>query len=351
MIPMDEWTYKKAGVDRDASRKFHSIALSKIKAISRKLNKPVFGPDEGRFTNYITVGDYKLSLHTDGVGTKVLIAQLANSYWEVGWDAVAMNVNDLAAGGAEPIGIVDYIAMEKSNEKILEGLLSGIESACVESRTLLIGGETAIMPDVIKGVEPGKGFDISATALGIVKWSVRKGVPGDILIGFRSSGIHSNGLSLARKVLLSRFKVSDSAPYDSNVTIGEELLRPTRIYVNACLELWKRGLVKNFAHITGGAFLKIKRVIIEKAGLKINTVEPPAIFKLIKEMGNVSWEEMYKTFNMGIGLVAVTERDLVDDALRLIRKLGYEADIVGEVVDERGGIIINIPNHGSVRIQ
>jgi len=344
------WTYKKAGVDRDAAKSFHDIAIRKIRSISNALNLNVLGIEEGRFTNYVQLGDYKLTLHADGVGTKVLVAQLMNRYWEVGWDAVAMNVNDLVAGGAKPLGIVDYIALEKSDKEILEGLLDGIEKACIESKTALIGGETAIMPDVIKGIKPGKGFDVSVAALGIVLWNVQKGSYGDVIIGFRSNGIHSNGLSLARKILLSKFDVNDPAPYDSSVTIGEELLRPTRIYVKICVKLWEKNLVKNFAHITGGAFLKIRRILETNSGVEINVPDPPDIFKLIITKGNVPWDEAYKTFNMGIGMVAITTKDLAEEVIRLCKKMGYEADIIGKV-DKEPGIRINVPGIGMVRIQ
>ena len=344
------WTYKRAGVDRDAAKSFHDLAISKIKSISKTLNFNVFGIEEGRFTNYIELDRYKLTLHADGVGTKVLIAQLMNSYWEVGWDAVAMNVNDLAAGGAKPIGIVDYIALETADRDVLEGLLNGIERACIESEVVLIGGETAIMPDVIKGAVPRKGFDVSVTALGIVLWNVEKGSVGDVIIGLRSNGIHSNGLSLARKVLLSKYKINDPAPYDPSITIGQELLKPTRIYVKACIQLFEKNLVKNFAHITGGAFLKIKRILKTKCGANINVPKPPDIFTLIREEGNVPWDEMYKTFNMGIGLVAITTKDFADEAIKVCRKLGFDADLIGEVTRETG-LRINIPDIGMVRIQ
>lgn len=343
----DSWTYKKAGVDRDAARSFHEIAIEKIKMISNRVNIDVGGIEEGRFTNYVHLNDHKVALHTDGVGTKVLIAQLMDSYWEVGWDAVAMNVNDLIAGGAIPIGIVDYIALEKPDSTIVKGLLDGVSSACIEARTALIGGETAIMPDVIKGAVPGKGFDISVSALGVISWDVKEATYGDVLVGLRSNGIHSNGLSLARKVLLRKYHLSDPAPYNDKVTIGEELLKPTMIYVKVCRELWRKNLVKNFAHITGGAFLKISRVLMRGHGANINAFDPPEIFQLIKREGSVSWEEMYKTFNMGIGMIAITTEDLAEEVIRVCKKLGYEAQVMGKVTKEPR-IRINVPKVGEV---
>lgn len=344
----DSWTYAKAGVDIDKVSILQKRALRVIEELSGRLKVSVHGL-RGRFTTFVEVNDLKIAMHVDGVGTKVLIAQLIGDYWQVGKDAVAMNVNDLIAGGADPFAIVDYLAMEKPDEEIFEGIMRGLSQACEESRVVLIGGETAIMPDVIRGSVPGRGFDIVATGLGFVKWDTKIGVPGDVLIGFESNGIHSNGLSLARKVLLRKYSVADVFPFDESKTIGEELLRPTRIYVNLCRELWGRGIVKNFAHITGGAFRKIKRIISNKAGLFIEAPDPPAIFKLIKNEGNITWEEMYSTFNMGVGMVAVTSRDYAEEVISVAKKFSINALHLGEVTSERS-IRVKIRNAKEVKL-
>ena len=342
------WTYAKAGVDIDKVSILQKHALSIIENLSQKLKIPVHGL-RGRFTTFVEINGLRIALHVDGVGTKVLVAQLVGSYWQVGQDVVAMNVNDLVAGGADPFAIVDYLAMEKPDEEIFTGVMKGISSACEEAKVVLMGGETAIMPDVVKGYIPGKGFDLVATGMGIVKWNAEIGSENDVLIGFESNGIHSNGLSLARKVLLSKYKVDDPFPYDESRTIGEELLRPTRIYVNLCRELWERRLVKNFAHITGGAFRKIKRVLKEGLGAILNVPEPPPIFKLIKEEGNVPWDEMYRTFNMGIGMVAITTRDNVDEIISIAKKFGIKAFLLGRVI-KGDAILIRVESIGEVRI-
>jgi len=329
------WTYAKAGVDINKVSTLQKHALEVIENLSRKLRTPVYGL-RGRFTTFIKVSNLKIAMHVDGVGTKVLVAQLVGDYWQVGKDIVAMNVNDLIAGGADPFAIVDYLAMEEPNEKIFRDIMRGLSQACEEAGVILMGGETAIMPDVIIGSIPGKGFDIVATGLGFVKWDPEIGVPGDILVGFESNGIHSNGLSLARKVLLRKYNVDDRFPFDENKTIGKELLRPTRIYVNLCRELWRKGVVKNFAHITGGAFRKIKRVISNNAGLFIEAPEPPAIFKLIKEEGNIDWEEMYKTFNMGVGMVAITNKEYAEEVISVAKKFCIKAFHLGKVTSEEG---------------
>ncbi len=343
------WTYAKAGVDIDKVSILQRHAFRVIEDLFKKLGVPVHGL-RGRFTTFVEANGLRIAMHVDGVGTKVLVAQLVNSYWQVGQDVVAMNVNDLIAGGADPFAIVDYLAMEKPDEEVFKGVMEGLSRACEEAKVILMGGETAIMPDIIKGAVPGKGFDLVATGLGLVKWDTETGSPGDVLVGFESNGIHSNGLSLARKVLLSKYSVHDPFPYDPERTIGEELLRPTRIYVNLCRELWRRGIVKNFAHITGGAFRKIKRVLREDSGVLIDVPEPPAIFKLIKEEGHIAWEEMYKTFNMGVGMVAVTISDYVEEIISVAKKFGINAFLLGKVVSEEG-VRIRIPRVGEVRIQ
>jgi len=345
---INKWTYTKAGVDINRISLLHSYVHHTIKRISRDVGIDIHGLDN-RFTTYIEYNGLNIALHVDGVGTKVLISQLADSYWQVGWDAVAMNVNDLIAGGADPIALVDYITMEEPNEKIFKDIIDGFARACIESKTVLIGGETAIMPDIIKGVSKGRGLDIAAAGLGIVKWNVEPGDIGDVIIGFISNGIHSNGFSLVRKVLLNKYRMDDKLPYNNRITLAQELLKPTYIYVNLCRELWNKGVIKNLANITGGGFRKIRRVLKNGLGAVLNVPDPPEIFKLIRDEGKIDWDEMYRTFNMGIGMVAITLKDYVDEVIDISKKYGLMTYILGEITEE-SVIKINIPRVGEVLI-
>ena len=268
--------------------------------------------------------DYALALHADGVGTKVLVAEACRKYDTIGIDCVAMNVNDILCLGAEPLALVDYLALEKPRPAMIRQLMKGLQRGAREAGVAVVGGETAVMPDVVKG------FDLAATVVGIVKRNRiitgEETQPGDVILGLRSSGIHSNGLTLARKILLSP---------RTNPRILRELLRPTRIYVRQITKLLNSGLkIHSLVHITGGAFSKLKRIGTRaNVGFFLNNMsEPPWIFQVIKNRARISDREMYRTFNMGIGFLVICPRATERRAVALVPELGR----VGFVTDSRG---------------
>ena len=266
--------------------------------------------------------EYALAIHADGVGTKVLVAEALHKYDTVGVDCVAMNVNDIICLGAEPLALVNYLALEKLRPRLIADVMRGLQRGAREAGVAVVSGETAIMPSVING------FDLAAAVIGIVRIgriiTGDKTEPGDVILGLRSNGIHSNGLTLARKVLLQG--KPDSATL-------HELLRPTRIYVNVISKLLSSGIkVHGLAHITGGAYSKLRRIGLRaKVGFQLdNLPEPPRIFKSIQNQGHISDREMYRTFNMGMGFLIICPRQVA----RRVRRLVPEVKQVGHVTKD-----------------
>lgn len=338
-IPRD---YREAGVDIDK--------VSEIHKLTKKILERTFSFRKGRTGSVLTeIGHYAglidlddsraLAIHVDGVGTKVLIAQMMNKYDTIGIDCVAMCVNDLICVGAEPIALVDYLVVQEPKDDLIEPLMKGIAKGAEEASIAVVGGETAVMKDVIKGVREGYGFDLAAMCVGIVdKRKILTGSsirPGDYVVGLASSGIHSNGLTLARKILLSKFTI-DSYIEDLGCTLGEELLKPTRIYVKPILKILNEFEIHGLAHITGGSFTKLMRLgHLAKVGFDLYDMpEPPPIFKLIQRVGSIGDREMYRTFNMGIGFCIITPPYEVDDVLKTCKKMGVECYPIGRVSEE-----------------
>lgn len=318
--------YKSSGVDIKVEEKSISALVSVIKE-TLQFRKGKIGAaigDIGSYSGFIEFGEYALSLATDGVGSKVLVAQKLKKYDTVGIDVIAMNVNDVICNGATPIAFVDYIALENTSEYMLNEIAKGLLEGAKQSDMPIIGGETATLPDIIKG--EGEGFDLAGTCLGVVKKdriiSGKEIIPGDIIIGIASSGVHSNGLTLARKAL------------------GEEdypeLLIPTRIYVKQILNLIENVKVKGMAHITGSGLLNLKR-LKNGMGFELELPEPPVVFKKIMDTG-VEIEEMYRTFNMGTGFMVIVSKEEVDKALIILNKY-YHSYVIGTVIEED---IINV---------
>jgi phosphoribosylformylglycinamidine cyclo-ligase len=318
-------TYAKAGVDF----KREDRAIKGIQSWVRKtfaFREGKMGAvleDVGSFANLIDMGDYALAFCTDGVGSKVLVAQELEKYDTVGIDCVAMNVNDAICLGAEPISMVDYLALQHTNDEIAKEISKGLYEGAAQAGIAIVGGETASMPDIITGLD-GKGFDLAAAAIGIVKKDKiitgEKVAVGDWVLGFKSSGIHSNGLTLARKVLPRNMYMN--------------LLTPTRIYVKEVLQLIGKYDVHGMANITGGGFLNLLR--LTKYGFVLDGMpEPQMIFKKIEELGKISEEEMYRTFNMGIGFCMVVSPDDGED---IVKRYGddYGISRVGKVIAESG---------------
>ena len=328
---MVENLYVGSGVD---FRKEHDV----VEVIKRIL-RPTFDNrsglvgevqcDIGAYANVVGFGDYSLALTTDGVGSKVIVAQALGRYDSVGIDCVAMNVNDLLCVGAEPIAMVDYIAMQSMDKVIARDIAMGLAKGAKEANIAIVGGETASMPDVIRGVGD-RGFDLAGTALGVVRSD--KIITGkrissdDVILGFTSSGIHSNGLSLARDIL------------PKNMWLN--LLTPTRIYVNPILDILSKYDVHGMAHITGGGFLNLNR--LTDYGFTLDSLpEVSPIFKKIQELGSVSDDEMYRTFNMGVGLCLVVSKGDCESILSTYKdfgvyKIGYICDDSGVYIDRQG---------------
>lgn len=317
-------TYANSGVDIQKENSAIS-ALAKQLAYKRK------GPgaplsEVGHYAGLIDFGEYALALTTDGVGSKVLIANEMKKWDTIGIDCMAMNVNDLLAMSIEPVAFVDYIAISEPDEVIMEQIGQGLAEGARISNLTIVGGETATLPEIVNG------FDLAGTCLGMVKKEkIITGdriEPGDAIVGLPSSGVHSNGYSLVRKIIKnSGLSYSDPLPYNRNRTIGDELLIPTRIYMEV-LEAAKKFDIHGFAHITGSGLMKLHR--ISDCGFDItDPLEPQSIFKFLQEEGEVEDLEMYKTFNMGMGFMAVLPEKDADDAARMLG-----GKIVGNVVEK-----------------
>ncbi len=314
--------------------------------------------DLGHFANVVEVAPgLGIAVSTDGVGTKLLVAEMLETYDTVGIDCVAMNVNDVLCVGARPITMLDYIAVERADPEVLTPVADGLVRGAREAGVSIAGGELAQVAELIRGVRPGQGFDIVGTAIGVVQLDriiVGAGLEdGDLVIGLHSSGIHSNGLTLARKAL---FEVAglklDGLHEELGRTVGAELLEPTRIYVRPVLALLEAlepvREVKALAHITGDGLLNLLRVESE-VGFEIDDLtEPPAVFRAIRKAGNVADAEMYRVFNMGIGFCAVVPEAAADRALETLAEGGApDARVIGRVRADRPGEVV-LPGPGLV---
>lgn len=311
-------TYSDSGVDID----LEEVTVAKLaEKLKPTLKYRDIITESGHFAALVKIGNRGIAMSTDGVGSKILVAKMMEKYDTIGIDCIAMVVNDILCVGAEPIALVDYLAVEEPNPEIAEEIAEGLAHGAKLSNIAIIGGETASLPEVVND------FDLAGTGIGFVDLDkIITGADisdGDILIGIRSSGIHSNGLSLARKVLLenNKFDINDPLPNDQDTTIGKELLRPTELYVKPIINLLENNLnIKGLAHITGGGFNNLKR-LNKNVGFDINNLpEPQEIFKLIYDQG-VSLEEMYKVFNMGIGFVVIVSEEDADKALDNLKKI------------------------------
>jgi phosphoribosylformylglycinamidine cyclo-ligase len=324
-------TYADAGVDID--KKSDAIDnLVKVLGYSRPgVGKRLEMP--GGYAGFIEFGSYALGLCTDGVGTKILIANALRKWDTIGIDCVAMNANDLICLGAEPLAFVDYIAIDKPDNELAKQIGIGLQKGAELANVSLVGGEFAILPQMVNG------FDLAGTCMGWVKKSKlitgKKIAVGDVIIGVRSSGIHSNGLSLARKTL----EVNE-IPYDEKFVrikkpIGLELLEPTQMYVREIVSLFRNCEVHGMAHITGGGLRNLIRLHPEREFRIENPLEPQPVFRILQEMGNISDQEMYQTFNMGMGMAIVLPEKQVKKALAILNKT-MEAREVGRVYEGTG---------------
>ncbi len=341
-------SYARAGVDRTRISAAHRILARKLsttfKARKGRLGAPIF--PIGHYAGLLDVGNGRvLSLHTDSVGTKVIIAQLMGKYDTIGIDCVAMCANDLICTGSEPIAFLDYIAISRPNPSIIAKVADGVVEGAKEAGMAVVGGETAVVPDLLSA-RPGGGMDLVGMAAGVCSRDELvlgdKIENGDAVVGVESSGIHSNGLTLARKLLLRRHSLRELIPELGRST-GEELLEPTRIYVRPALEAFRKSEIHGLAHITGGSFSKINRIVSQaKLGVEIERLpKPQRIFRMIQREGQVSNSEMYKTFNMGIGMVVISPESRADQVIRIFNRHGQGATRIGKV-QKRPGIRVRI---------
>ncbi|MBQ9475011.1 MAG: phosphoribosylformylglycinamidine cyclo-ligase [Bacteroidales bacterium] len=281
---------------------------------------------------------------TDGVGTKLKIAFEADKHDTVGIDAVAMCVNDVLAQGAEPLFFLDYIAVGHNEPAKIEAIVSGVAQGCRQAGCALIGGETAEMP----GMYPGGEYDIAGFTVGVVEKSKlidgSKVSAGDVLVGISSSGVHSNGFSLVRKIIADAgLKLSDRPDGLGGKTLGEVLLTPTKIYVKPVLEIIRKCCIHGISHITGGGFDEnIPRILSEGQGIRIKegSWEILPIFRLLEQKGGVPHREMFNIFNMGIGMVLAMKASQAPRAIEILQEFGEKAQIIGEVTSTPGVEIV-----------
>ena len=342
---MERMTYRDAGVDIDAGNESVSLIKDAVRATYRSEVMGDLGGFGGLFA--LNTKDYKepvLVSGTDGVGTKLRLAFLLNKHDTIGQDAVAMCVNDILVQGAEPLFFLDYLAVGKLEPTQVAEVVTGVARACKESGCALIGGETAEMA----GFYPIGEYDIAGFSVGVAERSklitpARVKV-GDVLLGLPSSGVHSNGYSLVRKIVFERkgFK-GDEYIEELGQTIGEELLTPTRLYPRICLPLIREFDIHGMVHITGGGFYEnIPRALPDHMGAEINGAAwtIPPVFRLLQEWGNVDWTEMYRTFNMGIGMVLIVSSDEAD---RITARLNAQNETVyhiGHVTEGAHEVVI-----------
>lgn len=338
-------SYKKAGVDITAGYK--SVELMK-KHIQKTMS---FGDtsDLGGFGGLFGLdmkglSDPVLVSGTDGVGTKLKLAFLMDKHDTIGIDCVAMCVNDILCVGARPLFFLDYIACGKNYPEKIEKIVSGVAEGCMQSKSALIGGETAEMP----GFYPEDEYDLAGFSVGVVDRSKildkSKVKSGDVVIALPSSGVHSNGFSLVRKIFDIESADLDKR-YDelNGAAIGETLLTPTKIYVKPMLALFDKVRVKSVAHITGGGFYEnIPRSLPDGVGVKINRedIKVLPIFRLLASKGNIPERDMFNTYNMGVGMTCIVAKEDVDIALEVLRKAGEDAYMLGEVVNSKEGVVI-----------
>jgi phosphoribosylformylglycinamidine cyclo-ligase len=330
--------YKRAGVDTDeATTGLNRIVQRIHRTWPQKGQRGAVQLPIGYFANVIDIGGgLGLGMCTDGVGSKAIIARQMHCYDTIGIDCVAMNVNDLICIGARPLSMVDYIAIDHADAEILDAIGAGLANGAIQAGVSISGGEIAQLKDVVNG------FDLAGTAVGTVPLDKiitgRNLEAGDFIVGLASNGIHSNGITLARKSFFEReqpLSLETRMP-ELKVTLGEELLRPTEIYVSEVMDIVETiETVKALINVTSDGLLNLNRVANKQIGFQIGDMPPvPAIFDLIRHYGEVSAAEMFEVYNMGVGFcVLVGQRD-IDATLAILERHGRKAWIIGQVIDD-----------------
>ena len=338
--------YKKAGVDIEAG--YQSVALMKkhVQATMREEVLTNIGGFSGAFSlkKFKDMENPTLVSGTDGVGTKLKLAFIMDKHDTIGIDCVAMCVNDIACAGGEPLYFLDYIACGKNFPEKIATIVSGVAEGCKQSDAALIGGETAEMP----GFYPEDEYDLAGFAVGIVDEkdliTGKEIKEGDVLIGIASSGIHSNGYSLVRKVFDMSKESLETFYEELGTTLGEALLAPTKIYVKALKAIKEADVeIKGCSHITGGGFYEnIPRMLPEGAHAVVHkdAYEVPAIFKLLAKTGDIDEKMMYNTYNMGIGMMVAVDEKSVNDTLEALERAGETAFVVGEIKAGEKGVTV-----------
>jgi phosphoribosylformylglycinamidine cyclo-ligase len=344
---MAKATYKDSGVDLEV----YAESMSRLPRLLRRTHSPRVLPAEGGFAGLFQLDfsdglfarrykDPVLVSGTDGVGTKLKVAQKAGVHHTVGIDLVAMCVNDVLCCGAEPLFFLDYIAMSKDDPALLEAIVSGISEGCVESDMALVGGETAIMPDMY---QPGD-YDLAGFCVGVVeRGKVLDGsaiVPDDIVLGVASSGLHSNGFSLVRKIVFDRAKLDVSDFVEQlDMTVGQALLKPTQIYARAVRSILShyrvKGVVHGIAHITGGGLHEnLERILPPGVGVNIDrgSWPVPPVFTWLQTLGDVDNAEMDRVFNMGIGLALVVSPYYAESIQQQLASSGMQSWVIGRSI-------------------
>ena len=338
--------YKKAGVDIEAGYKSVELMKEHIKKTMRSEVLTNIGGFSGAFSmeKFKDMEKPTLVSGTDGVGTKLKLAFILDKHDTVGIDCVAMCVNDIACAGGEPLFFLDYIACGKNYPEKIAQIVSGVAEGCVQSDAALIGGETAEMP----GFYPVDEYDLAGFAVGVV--DEKDLITGkdlkekDVLIGIASSGVHSNGFSLVRKVFSMDEKTLNTYHEELGKTLGEALIAPTQIYVKALRSIKEAGVrVKGCSHITGGGFYEnVPRMLPEgvRAVIRKDSYEVPAIFKMLAREGQIEEQMMYNTYNMGIGMVVAVDPTDVDKTMKAIEVAGETAYVIGEIENGEKGVTL-----------
>lgn len=340
--------YKNAGVDIEAG--YAAVAGMK-KHIQRTMRPEVITGGGGfgglfelstdRYTNPVLVSG------TDGVGTKLKIAFALKKHHTIGIDLVAMSVNDVLVQGAEPLFFMDYFATSKLDPDQVVEVVAGIAEGCVQAGCTLLGGETAELPGFYQPNE----YDLAGFCVGVVdKEKLITGAdikPGDVILGLQSSGLHSNGFSLVRKLLIDQGNFDLNKGFDNGESLGDVLIKPTRIYVKSVLKVLEHYSVAGMAHITGGGFIEnIPRILPDGCNgeISLGSWTIPTIFNLLQDQGELSFTDMFNTFNMGIGLVLVVKPDTSNDIVKILEDCGEKVSIIGRVTSGDGKVIFKEAN-------
>jgi len=337
VIFLKKMTYTETGVDIDKEERAIKELLGMIKTKRSGIGRPL----GGHYAGMIEFNEYVLVLCTDGVGSKVLIANTLNKWDTVGIDCIAMNVNDAICVGAEPLAFVDYLAINDPDPNITKEIGKGLEKGAALSNISIIGGETASLPELING------FDLAGTCLAYTKKdhivlgdSIE---PGDIIIGLESSGVHSNGFSLVRKIIeRSSYSYHDIFPEKGypGKTIGEVLLTPTHIYVKEIITLLQEIPVHGLAHITGSGLRNLPRLKSTVKYALLDPIDPQPVFTFLQSEGNIDSFEMYKTFNMGMGFSVIVDKHDVDETIRILNQHSKaKVKVVGEIQKGSGVVV------------